>query len=253
MKGGDTHGLAIKPGNSAESPLIRYVAGLEDDMLMPPKGDPLTPAQIGLLRAWIDQGAVWPESASAKIDDPVKDHWAFQPVRAASGPGDRIAGDSAQQIRNPIDAFVAAKLAEQGLTLSPRSRPANAVIHPGSILFWTVFRRRRRKSPRSSPTRARTLTSRLVDRLLASPRYGECWGRHWLDVIPFGETHGFEVNTPRENAWPYRDYVIQAFNRDTPYPRFILEQLAGDTVGVDEATGFVVAAGGSAAGAGRQG
>ena len=72
---------------------------------------------------------------------------------------------------------------------------------------------------------------KLVDRLLASPRYGERWARHWLDVIAFGETHGFEVNTPRDNAWPYRDYVIRAFNKDMPYPRFILEQLAGDRVG----------------------
>jgi hypothetical protein len=94
---------------------------------------------------------------------------------------------------------------------------------------------------------------RLVDRLLASPRYGECWGRHWLDVIPFGETHGFEVNTPRENAWPYRDYVIQAFNHDTPYPRFMLEQLAGDAVGADAGHGLHRRGRGAAARPDREG
>jgi len=82
---------------------------------------------------------------------------------------------------------------------------------------------------------------RLVDRLLASPRYGERWARHWLDVVRFAETTGFEVNTPRPDAWPYRDYVIRAFNEDRRYDRFILEQLAGDVLGEDAATGFLVA------------
>jgi hypothetical protein len=236
MKGGDTYGVAIKPGKSAESPLIRYVAGLEDDMLMPPKGDRLTSEQIGLLRAWIDQGADWPESASAKIDDPVKDHWAFKPLARPPTP----ATDSPSQIRNPIDAFVAARLAEQGLTLSPEAGRRTLIRRLYFVLNGLP--------PTPEEVAAFVADAhpdaykRLVDRLLASPRYGECWGRHWLDVIPFGETDGFEVNTPRANAWPYRDYVIQAFNDDTPYPRFILEQLAGDTVGVDAATGFIVAA-----------
>src|SRR5262249_28425270 len=82
---------------------------------------------------------------------------------------------------------------------------------------------------------------RLVERLLASPHYGERWGQHWLDVVRFAETHGFEMNQPRPNAWRYRDYVIAAFNEDKPYDRFVLEQLAGDALGVDAATGFLVA------------
>src|SRR5204863_8900351 len=81
---------------------------------------------------------------------------------------------------------------------------------------------------------------KLVERLLGSPRYGERWARHWLDVVRFAESDGFETNQPRPNAWPYRDYVIRAFNDDKPYDRFLFEQLAGDTVGVDEATGFLV-------------
>jgi mono/diheme cytochrome c family protein len=240
MKGGDTYGVAIKPGNSSGSPLIRYVAGLEDDMLMPPKGDSLTPEQIGLLRAWIDQGAVWPESASAKVDDPVKDHWAFKPLARPPVPSVPSQDAGPSQVLNPIDAFVTAKLAEQGLTLSPEADRRTLIRRLYFILNGLP------PTPEEvaafiADTRPDAY-ERLVDRLLASPRYGECWGRHWLDVIPFGETHGFEVNTPRENAWPYRDYVIQAFNNDTPYPRFMLEQLAGDAVGADAATGFIVAA-----------
>jgi mono/diheme cytochrome c family protein len=234
LKGGDTHGVAIVPGKSAESPLIQFVAGLDDDMLMPPKGDRLTAEQIGLLRAWIDQGANWPDSASASLEDPKRTHWAFQPIVRPAVPKARA------QVRNPIDAFIAAKLAENGLALSPEADRRTLVRRLYLILHGL---------PPTPEEVAAFLADarpdayeRLVDQLLASPRYGERWGRHWLDVIPFGETHGFEVNTPRENAWPYRDYVIEAFNKDTPYPRFILEQLAGDTVGEDAATGFIVAA-----------
>jgi mono/diheme cytochrome c family protein len=236
FKGGDTHGVAILPGKSAESPLIHFVAGLDEDMKMPPKGDRLTAEQIGLLRAWIDQGADWPDSASAQVADPRKQHWAFKPVVRPPVPEPK----AARAIRNPIDAFIAAKLAENGLVASPEAdrrtliRRLYLVLHglpptPEEVAAFIA-------DPRPDAF------ERLADRLLASPRYGERWGRHWLDVIPFGETHGFEVNTPRDNAWPYRDYVIDAFNKDTPYPRFVLEQLAGDTVGTDAATGFIVAA-----------
>src|SRR5262249_18233668 len=82
----------------------------------------------------------------------------------------------------------------------------------------------------------------LVERVLASPRYGERWAQHWLDVVRYADTHGFEVNTPREHAWPYRDYVIAALNADKPYDRFVAEQIAGDALGADAATGFLVAA-----------
>jgi hypothetical protein len=140
---------------------------------------------------------------------------------------------------NPIDTLVAAKLKSAGLAMSPEAdartliRRLHLVLHglpptPEEVEAFAADR-----DPRAF--------DKLVDKLLASPRYGERWARHWLDVIAFGETHGFEVNTPRDNAWPYRDYVIAAFNNDTPYPRFIMEQLAGDSLGVDAATGFIVA------------
>jgi hypothetical protein len=237
LKGGDTHGVAIIPGKSADSPLIHFVAGLDEEMLMPPKGGRLTAEQIGLLRAWIDQGASWPDDATATVDDPLKTHWAFQPVLRPPVPQVAIAP---KFMRNPIDAFIAAMLDENGLAPSTGAdrrtliRRLYLVLHglpppPEQVASFVADQRP-------------DAYERLVDELLASPRYGERWARHWMDVIPFGETHGFEVNTPRDNAWPYRDYVIASFNNDTPYPQFILDQLAGDTTGADAATGFVVAA-----------
>ncbi len=234
LKGGDTHGVAIVPGKSAESPLIHYVAGTNEEMLMPPKGKRLTAEEVGLLRAWIDQGANWPDNASAKVENATAKHWAYQPVKKPAQP--KVTGAQ----RNPIDAFIGQKLAEQGLKLSPEADRRTLIRRLYFILHGLP--------PTPEQVQAFVADKRpdayeqLVDQLLASPRYGERWGRHWLDVIPFGETHGFEVNTPRDNAWPYRDYVIRAFNEDIPYPRFIQEQLAGDAVGVDPATGFLVAA-----------
>ncbi len=236
LKGGDNVAPAILPGKSAESPLVQFVAGLDADTKMPPQGTPLSPEQVGLIRAWIDQGAEWPEAASAKVDDPARTHWAFQSL---SRPAVPPVSDSAASLRNPIDAFIAARLAQAGLTMSAEADKRTLVRRLYLVLHGLP--------PTPEEVAAFVADERpdafedLVDKLLDSPRYGERWGRHWLDIIAFGETHGFEVNTPRENAWHYRDYVIEAFNKDTPYPRFILEQLAGDTLGEDRATGFLVA------------
>ena len=141
---------------------------------------------------------------------------------------------------NPIDSFIHARLAESRLAPSPRADRRTLIrrlyldLHglPPTMEQIRVF---------ESSTDERAWES-LVDDALASPRYGERWAQHWLDVVRYADTHGYEVNTPRENAWPYRDYVIRAFNEDKPYDRFVFEQLAGDTVGEDAATGFMVAA-----------
>jgi hypothetical protein len=159
-------------------------------------------------------------------------HWAFQPPMSPDVPGQSAAHG------NPIDRFIARKLAQAGLRPAPPAPPHTLLrrVHldllglppePDEISLFI--------DDASS-------WSRVVDRLLANPRYGERWAQHWLDVVRYADTHGFEVNTPRENAWPYRDYVIRAFNEDRPYDRFIREQLAGDTCGEDAATGFLVAA-----------
>ena len=160
-------------------------------------------------------------------------HWSFQPVQRAAVPA------ATPGTRNPIDHFIRAKLAEQGLTPAPEADRRTLIRRVSFDLIGLP--------PTPEETDAFVTDSRpdayerLVDRLLDSPHFGERWARHWLDVVRFAETHGFEMNNPRPNAWPYRDYVIRAFNDDKPYDQFVREQLAGDALGADEATGFLVA------------
>jgi len=236
LKGGETYSPAIKPGDSAGSPLIHLVAGLVQDSLMPAKGDPLTPEQIGLLRAWIDQGAKWSESDAAKSDvDPIKSHWAFQPVKRPAVPS---LTNRKSQIAAPIDTFISAKLSESKLTLS---READRVTLIRRLYFVMLG-----MPPTPEEVAAFVADKkpqafeRLVDKVLDDSRYGERWGRHWLDVIRFAESNGFETNRERPNGWRFRDYIISAFNEDKPYNQFVREQLAGDALGVDVATGFLV-------------
>ena len=226
LTGGGNHAPNIVPGKSAESPLIRFVAGLDPDLQMPPKDPPLPPEQIGLLRRWIDDGAVWPETASATVTDKT-DWWSLKPVVKPAVPA-AMPGSS-----HAIDAFVHAKLLEKGLTMSPGADPRTLCRRvyfdltglPPSPEEVEAFVRA--CSGEKSPQGA---YEQLVDQLLASPAYGERWARHWLDVVHFGETHGYDKDQPRPNAWPYRDYVIRAFNEDRPYARFVKEQLAGDVL-----------------------
>ncbi len=234
LQGGESHAPDIKPGRSAESPLIHFVAGLDPEMKMPPKGEALTSEQIGVLRAWIDQGANWPEAAKVEID-PIKSHWAFQPVNRSSVPP---IGNRRAPAANPIDAFIAARLTANKLT---PSREADRVSLIRRLYFVML-------GMPPTPEEAAAFVAdgkpqafeRLVDRVLDDPRYGERWGRHWLDVIRFAESNGFETNRERPNAWRFRDYVIAAFNNDKPYDQFIREQIAGDALGMDVATGFLV-------------
>jgi len=232
LKGGESHVPAIRPGDSAGSPLIHLVAGLVPETRMPAKGDPLTSEQIALLRAWIDQGAHWPDEGRAEVD-PIKSHWAFNPVTRPLEP--RITHHAS---RNPIDAFITAKLAERKLKPSPE---ADRVTLIRRLYFVTLG-----MPPTPEEVAAFVAAKkpnafeRLVDQVLDDPRYGERWGRHWLDVIRFAESNGFETNRERPNAWRFRDYVIAAFNSDKPYNQFIREQLAGDALGMDVATGFLV-------------
>jgi hypothetical protein len=232
LKGGENYSPTIKPGESAQSPLIHLVAGLVPDMLMPRKGDPLTAQQIGIFRAWIDQGAVWPKGTTLTK---ASVHWSLKPVVRPAEPKIKHAQ---LKIRNPIDSFVLAKLAEHKLSPSPE---ADRRVLIRRLYFDLIG------MPPSPPEvdafladRDKDAYEKVARRLLASPRYGECWARHWLDVVRFAETYGFEENNPRPNAWRYRDYVIRAFNEDVPYDRFVSEQLAGDTMDADEATGFLV-------------
>jgi len=192
------------------------------------------PARIGGSSLAVVFALLGVAAASAVDSQPSTNHWSLAPVTRPPLPG-----VASGHVRNPIDSFIVARLAENELQPS-READRRTVIRrlyfdliglPPTPEEVRAFERD--KSPGAY--------GRLVDKLLASPRYGERWARHWLDVVRFAETTGFEVNTPRPNAWPYRDYVIRAFNEDKPYDRFILEQIAGDVFGEDTATGFLVA------------
>jgi hypothetical protein len=227
LKGGDI-GKPIVAGDSAHSPLIHYVSGAHSEIVMPPKGDLLTREQVGVLRAWIDQGAVWPADADRiKVAD-WNDWWSFRPIARPAVPAGA---------ENPIDAFVLAKMREMHLTASP---PADRRALIRRVYFDLI-------GLPPAPVEVEAFAKdpdarayeRLVDRLLDSPRYGERWGRHWLDAVRYGDTHGYDKDKIREHAWPYRDYVIRALNADKPYDRFVKEQLAGDVLYPGTADGVV--------------
>jgi mono/diheme cytochrome c family protein len=241
MKGG-AGGAVIVPGNSAASELIRRVSGNDYAEKMPPTGNRLTPREIALLKAWIDAGATWPDekiTADAKRAD--KTWWSLQPLAKVEPPMPK--GISDVWASSPIDRFVYAKLAEQSLRPNAPADRRELIRRVSYDLTGLP----------PSPEDVEAFVNdndpqayeKLVDRLLASPRYGEQWGRHWLDVARFGESKGFEQNHILNNLWPYRDYVIRSFNEDKPFNRFIVEQLAGDVVGrgdpaVEVGTAFLV-------------
>lgn len=222
-KGGDSGAPAIVPGKPEASLLIRAVQHLEEDTEMPPKKPKLPDAVIADLVTWVNMGAPDPRDGAkleAKRGD--KSWWSLQPIAK------QFAHDS-------IDGFIAAKLAENGLSLNPPADPRALIRRmtydvtglppaPEEVEAFVT-------AHQANPRRA---TEALVDRLLASARYGEQWGRHWLDVIRFGESNGFERNFVIDDLWPFRDYVIKSFNDDKPFDQFIVEHLAGDVIGKDQ-------------------
>jgi mono/diheme cytochrome c family protein len=219
LKGGE-NGRDIIPGKSIESVLIQAVSGAREDLKMPKKGERLTAAQVGLLRAWIDQGADWPADAVANRKDP-RDHWAFKaPVRPQI-PAAKISA----RARNPIDNFIFARLEKEKLKPSPeadrttllRRLSLDLIGLPPTIAEVDAFLADKRPDA----------YERQVERLLASPHYGERWGRHWLDAARYADSDGYEKDMSRNVSF-YRDYVINSFNRDLAYDQFIIEQFAGD-------------------------
>ena len=236
IKGGASYAPSIIPFDSASSPLIQFVAGQTEGMQMPAKGKRLSDEQIGILRAWIDQGATWPDSANEKLDDRMA-WWSLQPLKFFPPP---IREDS----MHPIDAFVREKLEEKGLHPAPPAEPR--------ILIRRLYYDLTGLPPTPIEVDAFVANTdpmayeNLVDRLLASPRYGERWARHWMDTAHFAETHGHDQDRIREHAWPYRDYLIAAFNQDKPYSQFVRDQIAADVLAPGEpesiaALGFLAA------------
>ncbi len=220
LKGGD-FGAAVVPGDAAGSHLIEVISSTDDDVKMPPKGERLSAAEIETLKKWIAQGAVWPGQMDAIAEEKISSsHWSFQPLSGT------FAHDS-------LDAFLGtAKAPEADRRLLVRRITLDLTGLPPTPEEVNAF-------VEDHDARA---YEKVVERLLASKHYGQRWAQHWLDVIRYADTRGYEYNSLRENTWPYRDWVIEALNRDLPYDQFLFQQIAGDTVGVDPATGFLVTA-----------
>lgn len=235
LKGG-SRGPALLPGKAEESRLYRFAAHLEEPHMPPNK--PLSAEQVKILKDWINQGATWADSgntlpteeasaALARLEDrPIKPQerkwWAFQAVQKPAVPS---------LATNAVDAFLRAKWREKGLVPAKPSERRNLIRRlyldvlglPPTISQVEAFLNDR--SPKAYEN--------LVDSLLASPHYGERWARHWLDVVRYADSGGYEYDRDRDNAWRYRDYVVNSLNQDKPYDKFLLEQLAGDEIWPD--------------------
>src|SRR6185436_19450315 len=228
LAGGKSRSPAIVPGKSRESELIRRITSQDPDEQMPPKGkgSKLTENEIELIKHWVDQGAKWPER---------DDYWAFLP------PTDPPLPETRKPALNAIDRFIDSRL--EAAKVAPVA-PADA-----RMLLRRAFADLLGVPP--SPEEAELFLQdrspdayeKLVDRLLADSRYGERWARHWLDLVRYGESDGYEDDKIRPHAWRYRDYIIRSFNADKPYDRFVQEQIAGDELWPNDsdawiATGF---------------
>jgi hypothetical protein len=232
-RGGDT-GPAVEPGKPDESTLLRAIAHTEDFSGMPPK-EKLPDPVIADFRRWVEMGAPDPRDTAAtqpvaRTEPAKSDWWSLRPVGDPRAP--ELTTEEAAWARTPIDAFILAGLRAKGLKPSPEADRRTLIRRvsfdllglppsPGEIEAFLAD---------GSPD----AYERLVDRLLASPHHGERWARHWMDLVHFAETHGHDQDRIRPNAWPYRDYLIESFNRDTPYRRFIQEQVAADALFADE-------------------
>ncbi len=235
---GGYSGPAILPGNSSRSRLIHLVAGAVEDKVMPPVGKRLSAAEIGILRAWIDQGADWPsEQTNENLDSEGENHWAFQPIRQPLEPVVR----NQTWAKNPIDSFVLARLEAEGIGPS-READKNTLVRR---LYLDLI------GLPPSPEQVAAFVSdkrpeaydELVEHLLASRHYGEKWARPWLDLARYADSDGYSIDWSRPHAWRWRHWVIEALNRDMPFDRFTTEQIAGDllpnaTVDQHVATGF---------------
>jgi len=222
MKGGYS-GPIIVAGNSATSKLIERIASTKDGFRMPPSGPALNPAEIAALKAWVDEGAVWPAGVTiGKFVTKKSTHWAFQPLQKPSAP----AVKNTAWPRNSIDNFVLATL--EAKNLKPAAEASKLTLLRRASLDLTGL------PPTPEQTRAFLADNRpdayerIVDELLRSPHYGERWARQWLDLARYADTDGFEKDLPRQHSWRWRNYVIDSLNNDKPFNQFTIEQLAGD-------------------------
>jgi hypothetical protein len=232
-------GPVIVAGDSAGSKLIQMVAGAVDGKIMPPAGEAVSPYEIGLLRAWIDRGAVWPESDSQAVvsERPAELHWAFRPVSRPTPPTVK----DENWPSNEIDRFVLFRLEEEALQPSAEA-PKSTLLRRLALDLTGLPPTVEERDAFLADQRPQAYED-VVDRLLGSRHYAERWGRLWLDLARYADSDGFRGDNFRPHAWRYRHWVIQAFERDMPFDQFTLEQIAGDilpnrTVDQHVATGF---------------
>ncbi|HJZ59316.1 MAG TPA: DUF1549 domain-containing protein, partial [Gemmataceae bacterium] len=247
LKGG-SRGPAIMPGKPKDSRLVAAVRQADEDLKMPPTGK-LPEREIAALEKWVELGAPWPEKLKLAPPDAIAraaaSHWAFKPVARPAVPA---IPNPQSAIRNEIDRFVVAKLSDNKLSLSPRV-DKRALIRRATFDLTGLP---------PTPEEVEVFVAddspdayeKLIDRLLASPRYGERWARHWLDIARYADNKGYVFFEGKEYpwAWTYRDYVIHSFNEDKPFDRFVTEQLAADLLCPDDreaqtALGFLTVGG----------
>ena len=220
--GGDS-GPAINIAAPEKSLLLENVSG--DKPAMPKEGPPLSKEEIATLTDWIRSGAAWPTGLTIEVPKaPDANWWSLKPIASPAAP--QLSAEDQALCRTSIDAFLLDRLTKEGLTFS---QPASRRVLIRRLYYDLLGIPPTPEEITEFENDAHPLAyERLVEKLLASPRYGERWARHWLDLVHYGETHGYDKDKPRPNAWPYRDYVIRAFNSDKPYSQFVQEQLAGD-------------------------
>ncbi len=222
---GGKSGPAVVPGDPAGSPLLKAVRG--ETLRMPLDGE-LSANEIASLEAWVQKGAPWtpqtvaPGGGEDHYSELLRDHWAFQPVAHPAPPDVADASWS----ENPIDRFLLARLQEEGLKPAPEA--SRRVLARRLWYLLTGLPPSAEEIRRFEQDVSPDAYERLVDQLLASPQFGERWARHWLDLVRYAETRGYEWNYEVVGAWRYRDYVVRAFNQDVPYDRFVREHIAGD-------------------------
>lgn len=226
--GGDT-GPALVPGKLNESPMIEAIRYGNPDFEMPPK-EKLPDKEIAVLEKWVAMGAPWPESDASNVGlskggftEEQRKFWSFQPLADAKPPE-----ISNQWVRNDIDRFIAKKHQEQQLDPAPEADRRELVRRVYFDLHGLPPTREQSEAfVQSTDPQA---YEKLIDELLASPRYGERWAQHWLDLVRYAESDGYNQDAYRPAAWPYRDWVIKALNADMPYNEFVRLQLAGDEI-----------------------
>lgn len=233
--GGDS-GRVIEPGKPDSSLLIDYITPAGGNAEMPKNADPLKTDEIAVIRKWISNGAKWPNDFN--IEEPrVTDTnwWSLKPLKRPPLP--EFADADAEWIRTPIDAFILATLRKKHLFPSPAADRRTLIRRVYFDLIGLP------PAPEQIDAfigdSSATAYEKLIDRLLSSPQYGERWARHWLDVVKYADTCGYDKDKLRPNAWPYRDYVIRSFNADKPYARFVQEQIAGDVLYPGEPDGIL--------------